>query len=272
MEHKMKYRLIAADVDGTLLDSSNRITEKTKDAIKLCIEKGVIFTISSGRPVQGVEKLNQILNLDSPFITYNGAMVIMGKSKEILYEKKMSAENAKSVINLGEKWGPTMLVWTDNKLYSNKINERTENYSKIANIEPVLVKNLADIAVNGVSKVLWYDEIDKINIFLAEAGKYISNEINFHTSKPMFLEFVDKGASKAIAMEKIGEKFGIAREEMIAIGDGLNDLSMIEYAGLGIAMGNAHEILKRKAQYITSSNDQDGVANAIYKFILNSDL
>ena len=263
----MKYKLIAVDVDGTLLDSSDRITEKTKDAIRLCKEMGVIFTISSGRPIQGVEKINKILDLDTPFITYNGAMVVMGKSKRILYEQKLSATNANSAIKLGEKWGPTIFVWTDNKLYSNDINERTKKYSELANIEPVFVKNLTEITGNGVSKVLWYDEIENINSFLGQAGEYISDEINYHTSKPMFLEFVDKNASKAIAMEKIGEHYKITRDEMIAIGDGLNDLSMIEYAGLGIAMGNAHESVKSKAQYITLSNDEDGVAYAIKKFI-----
>ncbi len=263
----MKYKLIAVDVDGTLLDSSDRITEKTKDAIRLCKEMGVIFTISSGRPVQGVEKLNKILNLDTPFITYNGAMVVLGKSKRILYEQKLSASNANSVIKLGDKWGPTMFVWADNILYSNDINERTKNYSKLANTEPVFFKDLTEITGNGVSKVLWYDEIDNINRFNDKVGKYISNEINYHTSKPMFLEFVDKNASKAIAMEKIGEHYKITRDEMIAIGDGLNDLSMIEYAGLGIAMGNAHESVKNKAQYITLSNDEEGVAYAIEKFI-----
>ncbi len=265
----MKYKLIAVDVDGTLLDSSDSITEETKDAIKLCKEMGVIFTISSGRPIQGVEKLNKILDLDTPFITYNGAMVVMGKSKKILYEQKLSALNANSAIELGEKWGPTIFVWADNILYSNEINERTKKYSELANIEPVFVKNLTEITGNGVSKVLWYDEIENINRFFGQAGKYISNDINYHTSKPMFLEFVDKNASKAIAMEKIGEHYKITREEMIAIGDGLNDLSMIEYAGLGIAMGNAHESVKNKAQYITLSNDEDGVAYAIKKFIKN---
>jgi len=266
----VKYKLIAVDVDGTLLDSSNRITEETKKAIELCKEKGVIFTISSGRPIQGVEKLNKILDLDTPFITYNGAMVVMGKSKTILYEQKLSASNANSAIKLGEKWGTTIFVWADNKLYANDINQRTINYSEIANIEPEFVKNLSDITGNGVSKVLWYDEIENINKYLGRVGEFISDDINYHTSKPMFLEFVDKNASKAIAMEKIGDYYNISQKEMIAVGDGLNDISMIEYAGLGVAMGNAHDLVKNKAQYITLSNDQDGVAHVINKFILNS--
>lgn len=265
----MKYKLIAVDVDGTLLDSNDRITEETKNAIKNCTDNGIIFTISSGRPIQGVEKLNNILNLDSPFITYNGAMVVMGKSKKILYEQKLSAQNANSVIKIGEKWGPTMFVWADNKLYANDINERTKKYSELANIEPVFVENLEDITTTGVSKVLWYDEVDRINDYLGKVGSFISEDINYHTSKPMFLEFVDKNASKAIAMEKIGEYFKISKDEMIAIGDGLNDISMIEYAGLGVAMGNAHETVKRKAKFITLTNDENGVAHVINKFILN---
>ena len=91
----------------------------------------------------------------------------------------------------------------------------------------------------------------------------------FHTSRPWFLEFVDKHSTKAIAMQKLGEYYKISSEEMIAVGDGFNDLSMIEYAGLGIAMANAEDKIKKSAKYVTLSNDEDGIAHVIYEFILN---
>lgn len=265
----MTYKLMAVDIDGTLLNSQGVLTEETKKAIISGVERGLIFTISTGRPIQGVEYLNRMLNLDLPFITYNGAMVVMGKSKEILYEQRLSAENANRIMELGKEFGTTIIIWSDNKLFVTELNEKVQEYKGISNVEPIVVKDLHELLKTGVTKILWYDEIDKIEKYQSELGKYLSDSVNFHTSRPMFLEFVDKNASKAIAMERLGEHFGIKRSEMIAVGDGYNDLSMIEYAGLGVAMANSKDEIKEKADFVTLSNDEDGVAHVINKFILN---
>jgi Cof subfamily protein (haloacid dehalogenase superfamily) len=265
----MKYKLIAVDVDGTLLNSDDIITETTKEAIAACVAQGVIFTISTGRPIQGVRHLNQQLGLDSPFITYNGAMVILGNSRTVLYEQKLSADDASRIVRLGEAYGTTILVWADNRLFANELNERTRKYTEITSVTPNLVKDLTDVTANGVTKLLWYDEIETINRYSIEVLPFLSKNVNIHTSRPMFLEFVDIKASKAIAMAKIGQHYNIKQSEMIAVGDGFNDLSMIEYAGLGVAMGNADNEVKRIADYVTRSNDEDGVAHVINKFILN---
>lgn len=264
----MAYKLMAVDIDGTLLDSNSKLTENTRKTIRLGVENGLIFTIATGRPIQGVEYLNKMLELDLPFITYNGSMVVMGSSKEILYEQKLSYSDSKDVIELGEKYGATVMIWANNGLYVTKIDERVDKYKQIAKIEPILITDVGEIIKNGTSKVLWYDDVEKIKEYQQEIGNILSENVNYHTSQPYFLEFVDKNASKAIAMEKLGEHYGIKQSEMIAVGDGFNDLSMIEYAGLGVAMANAPEAIKNKANYVTLSNDEDGVAYVINKFVL----
>lgn len=264
----MTYKLMAVDIDGTLLNSQGILTEETRKAIISGVEKGLIFTISTGRPLQGVEYFNRLLNLDLPYITYNGAMVIMGKSKEILYEQNLSSEDANHIIDLGKKYGTTIIIWADNKLFVTELTERVQRYKEISNVEPIVINDLQKLVKAGATKILWYDEIEKIEKYHMEVGKYLNDSVNFHTSRPMFLEFVDKKASKAIAMEKLGEHFGIKRGEMIAVGDGYNDLSMIEYAGLGVAMANAKDAIRKKADFITLSNDEDGVAHVINRFIL----
>ena len=118
----------------------------------------------------------------------------------------------------------------------------------------------------GITKILWYDEMDRIKQILKELSCNMFSEVSYCTSKPVFLEFFSSRVSKSAAMEKIGELYGIKQEEMIAIGDGLNDLSMIQYAGIGVAMENAEEEVKRNSQYVTTSNDEDGVRKAIEKF------
>jgi Cof subfamily protein (haloacid dehalogenase superfamily) len=259
---------MAVDIDGTLLDSKGKLTEGTKKAIKAGVEKGLIFTICSGRPIQGVESLNQELSLDLPFITYNGAMVVMGKSREILYEKGLPQKNAREIIELGRKYNTTIIIWSDNRLFAFELNERVKDYKRISNVEPIIISDADEIIKKGITKIIWYDEPEKLKKYQNEIGKYLSDGVNYHTSRPIFLEFVDRNASKAIAMEKLGEHFGIKQSEMIAIGDGFNDLSMIEYAGLGVAMANSEAGVKEKADYITLSNDEDGVAHVIYEFVL----
>lgn len=264
----MIYKLMAVDIDGTLLNDRGELTENTKKAIGQAVEKGLIFTIASGRPIQGIEGLNKALNLDVPFITYNGAMVVLGKSKKILYEQKLSQDDARDIIKLGKQYETAIMIWKDNRLYVPELNERVEKYKSISSVEPILVENTDKLIENGVTKILWYDEVEKIEQYQREIGKYLSDNVNFHPSRPYFLEFVDKNASKAIAMEKLGEYYGIDRSEMIAVGDGYNDLSMLEYAGLGVAMANSPDDVKEKADYITLSNEEDGVAHVIRKFIL----
>ncbi len=264
----MKYKLMAVDIDGTLLNNDGVLTDKTIDTIKKAVEKGLVFTISTGRPIQGLEKINKELNLDVPFITYNGAMIIMSKTKNVLFEQRLSSNATKSIIDLGRKLKTSIMVWSLNKLYVEEINEKSEKYTAISGVEAILSKDF-DIAIkNGATKILWHDDVETIEKFQSEIGQYLDDSIVFHTSRPYFLEFVDKKVSKAKAMEKIGECYGIDRSEMIAVGDGFNDISMIEYAGLGVVMGNAPEEVKKVGDYVTLSNDEDGVAYAIEKFFL----
>jgi hypothetical protein len=197
-------------------------------------------------------------------------MVVMGKSKKILYEQKLTPEDAKNVYLLGEKYNTTIIVWTNNILYVNQFNEKSKKYGELCNTQPILMKDIDEVMKEGVTKVLWYDEVELIERYQEEVGKFLSSSINHHTSRPFFLEFVDKNASKAIAMEKLGKHYGIEQSEMIAVGDGFNDLSMMEYAGLGVAMANAKDVIKEKADYVTLSNDENGVAHVIYKFVLGN--
>lgn len=267
----MAYKFMAVDIDGTLLDSKGNLTEETEKAIRLGIENGLVFTLSTGRPIQGVQKIIDRLNLDHPVITYNGAMVITGKSGEILYKCVMKAEDAKKVMKLGEEYQTSIMVWSNNRLFVNKLNERAYKYSSISGVQPILIENaehLEGIIEQGILKILWYDEVELIEKYEKEVSKHLSSDINVHTSQAFFLEFVDKNASKARAMEEIGKHFGISRDEMIAVGDGFNDLSMIEYAGLGVAMGNAKDEIKARADYVTLTNDENGLAHVIYKFVL----
>lgn len=266
----MKYKLLAVDVDGTLLNSKREITPKTREKIHQAIDRGFVFTISSGRPVQGVAMITSALGVDIPVITYNGAMVITGKSKNVIYSCTMRDEDAIAVEALGKARDTTIAIWADNRLFVNRADERAAKYSELSGTKPELYENVGELLNKGINKMLWYDDVERINAFQKEIVGSLSSSVNFHTSQPFFLEFVDINASKAIAMGKLGEYYGIGREEMIAVGDGFNDLSMIKYAGLGVAMDNAPEEVKQVSDFVTLSNDEDGVAYVIDKFLLDT--
>lgn len=264
----MKYKLIAADMDGTLLDSKGIISPKTVSSLKRAVNSGVIFTVSSGRPIQGVLKYSDFLPLKAPAITYNGAMIVEPSNREILFHKPLTEYDALKILKLGEETSVTVCLWCENQLFVSKIDGRTEKYKKLSGVEPIVIKNKQALAEKGITKILWYDSAEKIKGFQESLNGEAFGQITFCTSKPEFLEFFNSSVSKAAAMEFLGSLYGIKQEEMIAIGDGDNDLAMIEYAGLGIAMGNGSEKVKKAAKFITASNDGDGVAFAIEKFIL----
>ncbi len=262
----MKYKLIAVDIDGTLLDSQNRLREETVQSIRKGVAKGLIFTISTGRPVQGIRDIIRMLDVKTSSITYNGAMIVSEK-EEILYSCTLKPEDAVDIIRLGMERKVTVTFWANNVLYADQINETSVSYSKISGLPPVRFDDYKKIAVEGITKILWISTPEIINRHQNDVGMYISDNVNFHTSRPMFLEFVDKTASKALAMQKLGDIYGISKDEMIAVGDGLNDMSMIEFAGLGVAMANSHPEILKIADYVTLSNDENGVGRVIDQFI-----
>ena len=263
----MKYKFVAVDMDGTLLNSRGEITPVTVEAIRALADKDVVFTVSTGRPMQGVEKYKELLCLMGPVITYNGAMIVDAKDNTVLFEQGLLREDARKIWELGLKYDTTMCIWAGNQLYGNRLDEKIHDYKKLSGVEPVLAEDVEMLLDIGITKILWYDGAERIEEILAQLSSEAFSEVSYCTSKPTFLEFFSKKVSKAVAMEKIGELIGITREEMVAIGDGLNDLSMIRYAGLGVAMGNAAKEVKEHAQFITDTNDEEGVRKVLEKFL-----
>ena len=259
----MKYKFVAVDMDGTLLNSRGEITPATAEEIRKLADKDVVFTISTGRPIQGVAKYKELLGLKGPVITYNGAMIVNAENHEVLFEQGLLREDARKIWELGQKYNTTMCIWAGNQLYGNRLDEKIHDYKNLSGVEPVLAEDIETLLDIGITKILWYDEVERIEEFLTLLSSDLFSEVTYCTSKLTFLEFFSSKVSKAVAMEKIGELLGITREEMVAIGDGLNDLCMIQYAGLGVAMENAAQEVKDNAQFITDTHDEDGVKKVL---------
>ena len=189
-------------------------------------------------------------------------------SFSLIAEKNLLPKDARVILELGNALRTTMCIWAGNLLYTNVLSDNVEQYKKMAGIEPIYVTDYEKLLEMGISKILWFDDVSKIGEYQKILKEYTFDKVTHCTSKPYFLEFFNCEVSKATAIEFICNMYGIKREETIAIGDGENDIAMIEYAGLGVAMENACDEIKSKAKYITLSNNNDGIAHVIEKFVL----
>ena len=264
----MAYKLIAADMDGTLLNSNNEITPETVSAVKSAIDKGAVFTISTGRPVQGIKKYIDQLGLDCPVITYNGAVVVHSRTGEVIFSQNMDSTEAKKVYEEALKHKTMFVVWSQNRLYVSEIGEKSRFYEGVANTKAELLTDFDALIEQGITKILWFHDAEILNEWKTELVNAGFKATTITKSRDYFLEFFSDKTSKAVAMEKLGQYYNIDKSEMIAIGDQTNDSPMIEYAGLGVAMENAADSVKAIADYITASNNDDGVAEVIKKFVL----
>ena len=261
----MDYKLLAVDMDGTLLNNQKEIPDNTLEAINEMILKDYVFCISTGRPMYGVKKYCEQINGDIPLILYNGAVVTFSKSNKVLLSNCLKAEQSKRIIDLINSFDGTYIFWSNEELYVNKINDYTNGYFKISNAKANIIDANTIIPHGKITKIIWFEENSKLVEYQRTVLKDYK-DVNFFTSQPTFLEFVSTGISKAKALEIIGEYYGIDKDEMVAVGDGCNDLLMLEYAGLGVAMANADEEVRTKADYVTSSNEDEGVLEVINKF------
>lgn len=265
----MKYKLIASDVDGTLLNTNNELPDSAKKAIGECNKSGIRFTLSTGRPIQGIRRFAELFTDDIPVITYNGAVVLTYKSERVVFSCVLTPESCRSIYNAGKNMGVTQIVWANNRLFTDKINDASLKYRTLSDEPLNEITDFDETVRTGAAKILWIaprEDMPGIEKRTPEVLSDVSG-IRFCTSKPEFLEFVNADVSKATALAAVCEYLGISKDEAVAIGDGFNDLPMLEYAGLGIAMGNAPDEVKKKCGYVTAHVDSDGFAKALRSLV-----
>ena len=245
----MKYKLIVLDLDGTLTNSKKEITPRNRETLIRMQEQGIRLVLASGRPTYGIVPLANELRMNEFggfILSYNGGEIINWETQEMVYENVLPNEVVPVLYECARTHQLSILTYDGAEII-------TENSQ-----DPYVLKEafLNKMAVRETN-----DFLTDIELCLRLQGR-----INVFRSEPYFLELVPQGIDKALSLAVLLKEIGVAREEVIAIGDGYNDLSMIRFAGLGIAMGNAQEPVKKAADYITLSNEEDGVAEAIKKF------
>ncbi len=264
------YKLVGCDLDDTLLRDDFTISDANKEAINKVVEKGVKFVVVTGRITGAARKYMEELGLNIPYSTFQGAKIIDPIKDENIYSSELEKEKILDIIRYAEMHNVHINLYDNERIYVKEKNKWTEYYESFARkVEILEVGSLLDFEFKSTPKMILIDEREKLDEISKEIRGFMSSEVNMFYSKTNFLEFTSKNATKGHALKFLADKWGIDRSEIIAIGDNYNDETMLEYAGLGIAVGNAVEDMKKISGYVAPSNEDDGVAHVLEKFILN---
>ena len=253
-----QYEIIVLDLDGTLTNRDKVITPRTKKALMEAQARGKKVVLASGRPTQGVMPLAEELDLKAYggfILSYNGGRIMNCTTGEVVFSRELPVESNRTIIGLAEEHRVDILTYEDSRIITNNAEcPYGKLESRINSMEVVEKADLASYVDFPVPKFLMMDD-----------GDYLAM---VYRSEPFFLEILPRGIDKAQSLERLLEVSGLSREQMIACGDGYNDLSMIRYAGLGVAMENAVLPVRKAADHITASNNDDGVAMVVEQFLL----
>lgn len=266
------YKLIAIDMDGTLLREDKTISKETLRAIQKAKTKGVSVVLSTGRPLDGIKKYLKELDLmrDEDYaIAYNGALVQNTKSNEIIAKTLMKLEDVTYLYDISKKLNVNIHLLSKNSCITPKWNPYSQ-LEKDMNEIPLEIADFDNLPTDTtIVKIMMVDDPEVLSEAISKLPKEVYDRYSVLRSSPYFLEFLDKKVNKGYGVALLAKKLGIESDEVICIGDAGNDIHMIQFAGLGVAMGNAFPEVKEVADYITLSNEENGVAHVIDKFILN---
>ena len=274
----MKYKMVCIDMDGTLLGKGRKISNESKKVIKEIHDKGVEIVVTTGRIYNNAAYYSHLLGVESPVIAANGAIVREKNTNKVIYENPIKTEECIRLIELLYKMNVFFHFYTLDGIYCG--NELTKFATKFYMTKQVGYDNLK-IKYHVIKDLeKWKEFFRKTNVqitkciaFSTKPDKIIKlkkeldklNGIVYFGSGSRSVEINNKGVSKGKAVKALADYYGFKREEIVCIGDNENDISMIEYAGFGVAMGNAIDKVKKLADYITDTNKEDGVAKAIKK-------
>ena len=247
-------------------------SQKNREIIEKCKEQDIKVILASGRPDFGMMKIVEDLKLDSYdnyLLSYNGARIANLKTGEVVYEKFLSPERIKFLIDVALENDCDILTYQNGNVITNRDNEYARVETGLVGAKLVISENMKEEIKEGAAKVIILKHPDESAKIKDKLAKELGDEYEVAMSKPFFIEVNDKGISKGASLDSLCKKLGLTNENVMALGDGLNDLSMIEFAGLGVAVENGNSILKEAADFISKSNDEDGFAYAIEKFVFN---
>jgi len=277
-EENMSYKLVCIDMDGTLLDSKKNVSQRNLEAIEKSHKLGVKIAICTGRIFTSAKYYGEIIGVKAPIIASNGAYIREKDRDEVIYKSVLGYENCKIIFSVFKKYGIVPHFFTSDSIYTEKLiyfsayyneeNKKLEKENQVAiKITDQWEKVFQDNELEIIKAVAVDDDLHKVAQAKRELRKISSVEVvSSHNNN---FEVMCRDTSKGRGVEILSEFYGFSPEEIICIGDNENDLSMIKFAGLGVAMGNSNDEIKKAADYVTSTNDEDGVAEVLENYIIN---
>lgn len=267
----MAYELLVLDVDGTLVNTKKEITDATRQAIIECQENGIKVAIASGRCTEGIRHQAKAIHLDEYggyIISFNGGRITNFKTGEVIYDIPLEDGMIHELYDYSQEQGTGILTYNDGAIVSHS---DTDPYividAKGCDIPIVVPEDFHKEVKFAGNKVILTGEPEMLEKLEQKAAKDFAGRLSVYRSEGFYLEMMPLGVDKAYGVSKLLEKLGYRRNQMVCCGDGFNDLPMIEYAGLGVAMANAPDDLKKLADYIAPSCDEDGLVDVINRFI-----
>lgn len=269
----MKYKLLVLDVDGTLLNDEREISKRTLAALLKVQQMGVRIVLASGRPTYGLMPLAKTLELGNYggfVLSYNGCQIIKAQNGEILFERRINPEMLPYLEKKARKNGFAIFTYHDDTLITDSPdNEYIKNEALLNNLKIIKEDEFSTAIDFAPCKCMLVSDKEEALIGLEQHWeKRLAGTLDAFRSEPYFLEVVPCGVNKANTLGALLEHLEITREEAIAVGDGVCDVTMLQLAGMGIAMGHSQDSVKVCADYVTASNEEDGVALAVEKLIL----
>jgi Cof subfamily protein (haloacid dehalogenase superfamily) len=262
-------KLIALDLDGTIVSEQLEISPRMLGTLQYVIqETDIRVVIATGRMHESAVKFARKIGIREPLITYQGAMIKdLNGGNEVNYHFPIELDLARKVYEYVKSWDVDVNVYMRGELFTTHGNHFAGEYRKLSGIEPNYVNSIEEIMTEGPTKFLVIDDT-KLHDLQDAITETFPDRLNYCMSRRNFFEIIDAQASKWNGIMTLANTWGIAPENILAIGDHENDLSMITQAGIGVAMGNAPELVKAQARYVTDSIQNDGAARAIEQFVL----
>ncbi len=270
----LPYSIIALDLDGTLTNSEKNITPRTFDALMKAQREGVRLVLASGRPTFGISALAnqlQLADYGGYVLSYNGGRIIDWCEKTVIFSQVVDQKLVPILYDFAEKAQLPIVTYLPEAILASKNEgEYLAEEARINGMPVVVAQNFVEEAMQiagGSTKFLIPGEPELLIQLESEMKAALSEQMEVFRSAPFFLELPPKGIDKAQSLQRLLTHLGLERESLMAFGDGFNDLSMIQFAGQGVAMSNAVEEVKSIADFVTTSNDEDGIAHALEQLL-----
>jgi Cof subfamily protein (haloacid dehalogenase superfamily) len=265
-------RMLALDLDDTLLRSDLSISYRTRNVIKRAEAQGVVVVLASGRSPAAMAQFSKLLGMNryhGYLICNNGTVIQESNTEKIVYEIRIEADPALIAYDLAAAEGFPVQIYEDDLMYVSRSNEFADYDQKLTGLRQVIVENFRAMVANGVYKLIIPGDPMLLSPLQSIIRTYLGDEVTLFTSKPYFLEILPARTDKGTALARIAELLHIEKDAVLAIGDSMNDEAMIRWAGMGVAMANGDDRIKTIASLVTEkSNDDDGVAEIIEQYIL----